>query len=224
MLRRMREEVLPELPKKTRRFLQVQVDTRGIPEWRAKLDSMTDEEVLTECGSEGTLSEVRRLLAERKVSALLQLISDFEESAEPLIVFSYHRGPIELLGARASWACITGGTPDSERSSTVRAFQAGKLKGIAGTIGAMGVGVTLTHASNVVFVDRDFVPANNLQAEDRASRIGQLRAVLITIFMTDHPVDLRVRDVLARKERLLESMQLADGDVPSEVKFQVRAE
>jgi len=223
MLRRMRDEVLPELPKKTRRFLQVEIDMKGLPVWNQKLESMNDEEVLAACAPEGSLSEVRRLLAERKISSLLQLVSDFEESSEPVIVFSYHRAPIEQLGSRPGWACITGGTPDGERATHVRAFQAGKLRGIAGTIGAMGVGVTLTRAANEIFLDRDFVPANNLQAEDRAARIGQERAVFVTILMTDHPVDLRVRDVLARKERLLESMQLGDGEVAAEVQFQAKA-
>lgn len=223
MLRRMREEVLPELPKKTRRFLQIEIDERGLPPWGAeKLAGMTDDEVLAECAPEGSLSTVRKLLAERKMPALLQLVDDFEEQEEPVIVFSYHRDPVEQLGARKGWAAITGGTPDVERAQIVRDFQEGKLKGIAGTIGAMGVGVTLTRASNVIFLDRDFVPANNLQGEDRAARIGQKRAVLITILMTMNAVDLRVRDVLERKERLLESMQLSDGDVPAEATFQKR--
>lgn len=224
MLRRMREEVLPELPKKTRRFLQVEIDERGLPAWGAeKLAGMTDDEVLAECAPEGSLSTVRKLLAERKLPALLQLVDDFEEQDEPVIVFSYHRGPIEQLAARKGWATITGSTPDTERARFVRDFQDGKFKGIAGTIGAMGVGVTLTRASNVIFLDRDFVPANNLQGEDRAARIGQKRAVLVTILMTMNAVDLRVRDVLERKERLLESMQLSDGDVPTEASFQKKA-
>ena len=221
MLRRMRQQVLPELPKKTRRFLQVEIDERGLPHWgtKADLDKFSDDRVLAECGPDGTLSTVRMKLAERKLDVMMQLASEYEETDEPVIAFSYHRGPIEALGARKGWGCITGSTPDRERALLVAAFQAGDLKGIAGTIGAMGVGVTLTKAANVLFLDRDFVPANNLQGEDRALRIGQKRAVVITILMTNHPVDLRVRDVLEKKERMLEAMELADEDVKAEVRF-----
>lgn len=208
MLRRMRADVLPELPPKTRRFLDVRYDPKGIPAWGPELSGMGDDDVLAACAPEGSLSTVRMMLAERKLPALLDLIVDYEEAREPVIVFSYHRGPIEQLGKRAGWSCITGSTSDRDRGALIAAFQEGKLKGLAGTIGAMGVGATLTRSSNVIFLDRDFVPANNLQGEDRAMRIGQLRAVTITILVTSHPVDLRVRDVLTRKERLLESMQL----------------
>ena len=211
MLRRMRAEVLPELPPKTRRFLEVRYDPKGIPAWGPEISDMGDDEVLAACAPEGSLSTVRMMLADRKLPALLDLLVDYEEAREPVIVFSYHRGPVVKLGERSGWACITGSTSDRDRASLIAAFQEGKLKGLAGTIGAMGVGATLTRSSNVIFLDRDFVPANNLQGEDRAMRIGQLRAVTITILVTSHPVDLRVRDVLIRKERLLESMQLSGG-------------
>lgn len=221
MLRRMRGEVLPELPKKTRRFLEIEVDERGLPSWgkAEQLARMSDDEVLAECAPERTLSSVRRELALRKMGALEALVEEHEEEREPIVVFSYHREPVEKLGARSGWACITGSTPARERTDIVSAFQAKKLKGVAGTTGAMGVGVTLTAAASVAFLDRDFVPAQNLQCEDRLARIGQTRGVLVTIFQSRHPVDLRVRDVLAKKERLLESLNLGKEEVASEVTF-----
>jgi len=221
MLRRMRAEVLPELPKKTRRFLEVKVDERGLPTWGSAEDlrRMSDDEVLAECAPDRTLSSVRRELALRKLDALIQIVESYEEERELIVIFSYHREPVEQLGQRPGWACITGSTPAHERTEFVSAFQAGKLKGIAGTIGAMGVGVTLTASANVAFLDRDFVPANNLQGEDRVVRIGQNRGVLVTIIQTSHAVDLRVRDALERKTRLLESLELGETEVASRVEF-----
>jgi SNF2 family DNA or RNA helicase len=221
MLRRMRADVLPDLPRKTRRFLDVEVDERGLPSWGKPDDlaRMSDDQVLAECAPERSLSSVRRELALRKVASLLALVEEHEEEGEPIVVFSYHRTPVEQLGARPGWACITGSTPAHERTAIVAAFQAGKLKGVAGTTGAMGVGVTLTAAASVAFLDRDFVPAQNLQCEDRLARIGQTRGVIVTIFQSRHPVDLRVRDVLLRKERLLESLALGEEEVASEVAF-----
>jgi len=222
MLRRMRVDVLPELPKKTRRFLNVEVEDAGLPSWGRPEDlaAMNDDEVLAACAPERPLSSLRRELALRRMKSLIAIVEEHEEESEPVVVFSYHKEPMEQLGARPGWACITGETLGSERTKMVEAFQAGKLKGIAGTIGAMGVGVTLTAAASVVFLDRDYVPANNLQAEDRLARITQRRAVLVTIFQSDHMVDLRVRDALMRKERLLESMELGEEDVATEVAFE----
>jgi hypothetical protein len=222
MLRRMRSDVLPELPKKRRRFLSVDVDERGLPPvslGAGDLARMTDDEVLAACGPEKPLSSIRRELALRRMTSLLEIVEEHEEEEQPMVAFSYHREPVEQLGARKGWGCITGGMPGPERTRIVAEFQAGKLKGIAGTIGAMGVGVTLTAAASVVFLDRDYVPANNLQAEDRCVRVGQTRGVLVTIFQSNHAVDLRVRDALARKMRLLESLDLGEDEVPSEVSF-----
>jgi hypothetical protein len=222
MLRRMRADVLPELPKKTRRFIDVEVDETGLPSWgkREDLLRMSDEEVLAECAAEKSLSWVRKELALRKAPALGALLEEYEEEGEPVVVFSYHREPVQNLGSRPGWRCITGETPAHERTAIVELFQGGKLKGVAGTIGAMGVGVTLTASASVLFLDRDYVPANNLQAEDRVCRIGQTHdGVVVTVLQTSHMVDLRVRDALTRKERLLESLELGEEEVATEVAF-----
>ena len=82
------------------------------------------------------------------------------------------------------------------------------VRGIAGTVGAMGVGVTLTRAAHAVFVDRPWTPAEEDQAEDRICRIGQERPVMITRLIADHPVDRRVQSVLDKKRRLLKQVEL----------------
>jgi SNF2-related domain/Helicase conserved C-terminal domain len=222
MLRRMRVDVLPDLPVKTRRMMDVEINEREL----SKLVTMTenellhfqewsDEKVLEECAAGGALSTIRKELATLKLETFIGLIKEYETVEEPVIAFSYHRGPIEELGRRKGWVCITGSTSDSDRTAIVERFQRGELRGVAGTIGAMGVGVTLTRSANVMFLDRDFVPANNLQAEDRALRIGQTRGVVVTILNATHPVDQRVAIILERKERLLEAMQLGEEPVMS---------
>lgn len=213
MLRRMRVDVLPDLPVKTRRFIDVDVlgpHLKLDAEMRARLEAWSDAEVLKECEPDGSLSTVRKDLATAKSSAIGPLLEEYETANEPVVVFSYHRDPIIELGRRRGWACITGSTSDRERTALVKSFQAGKLKGLAGTIGAMGVGVTLTASANSIFIDRDYVPANNLQAEDREVRIGQTRGVVVTILNAKHMVDQRVNAILARKEALLEGMELSE--------------
>jgi hypothetical protein len=217
MLRRMRDDVLPDLPKKTRRYVDVAIPKRMLSKDAMLTDNLlllfrewSDDKVLAECAVGGALSMLRKELAALKLETLLKLVREYEENAEPVVAFSYHRDPVEALGARRGWACITGGTPDGERAALVEQFQKGQLRGLAGTIGAMGVGVTLTRAANVLFLDRDFVPANNLQAEDRLVRISQTRGVIVTILNALHPIDERVAIILEKKERLLEAMELSE--------------
>lgn len=149
------------------------------------------------------LSSARAALAKAKIPAMLEIVEEFEEQDEPLIVFSDFRAPIDFLAKREGWAVITGDTPDTERARIQDEFQAGKYKGVACTIKAGGVAITLTRASNVLFVDLNFTPAWNQQAEDRAYRIGQSRGVVITTLVADHPVDRRLFELLASKSRIV---------------------
>jgi SWI/SNF-related matrix-associated actin-dependent regulator 1 of chromatin subfamily A len=220
MLRRMRADVLPDLPVKTRRSIDVKVDHKALSKLVRLTENLllefqnwTDDQVLEECAAGGALSMVRKELAGLKLPTLVDLIKECEQVQEPVIAFSYHRDPIIELGSRKGWAAITGSVADHERTALVERFQKGELRGLAGTIGAMGVGVTLTKSANVMFLDRDFVPANNIQAEDRAVRIGQTRGVLVTVLNALHPIDQRVAIILERKERLLEAMELSEGAV-----------
>ena len=130
-------------------------------------------------------SSLRAKLAESRIPALLEMVEDHEEQGVPLVVFSAHRKPIDTLGKREGWLVITGDTPDKQ--AVARAFQSGQYKGVAVTIQAGGVGLTLTHASNAIFVDRDWNPAQNVQAADRLHRIGQKAdSVLYTHLTADH--------------------------------------
>jgi hypothetical protein len=78
------------------------------------------------------------------------------------------------------------------------------LKGVGLTIRAAGVGLTLTHSSHSLFVDLDWVPTWNTQAEDRIHRIGQdAEKVLITRMVSDHPLDKHVHALLAAKTAMI---------------------
>lgn len=146
-------------------------------------------------------SIVRRELAEAKVGALVQLIEEYEAAGEPVVVFSSHRLPIDVLGKGSGWAAVTGSTPPAQRTELVAKFQAGELRGIAGTIPALGVAVTLTRASHVIFVDQAWNPADNHQAAERLNRIGQDRKVLVRILVADHPIDRGIARILRAKQR-----------------------
>lgn len=101
---------------------------------------------------------------------------------------------------------ITGETSAAQRSAIVEQFQQGKLFGVAATIKAAGVALTLTRSHNCVFVDRDWTPANNLQAEGRLQRIGQKSNILVTNLVCDHALDIHVTETLMRKQAIIEEV------------------
>ena len=211
MLRREKAEVLKDLPAKRRQDYVVELSAKDLK----ALDKLTAEickrlgttpEGLAQVLRDGVpmfeeMSRARTLLAGAKIPALLALVESYEEQEEPLVVFSAHRAPIDILAGREGWATITGDTKD--KNAVAEAFQRGELRGIACTIGAGGTAVTLTRASNMVMVDLDWTPALNAQAEDRIHRIGTQRPVLITRLVAAHALDERVMEVLAEKQGII---------------------
>ena len=79
---------------------------------------------------------------------------------------------------------------------------------------AGGTGLNLTAATQVVFNDLDWVPANHWQAEDRAYRIGQTRTVNVTYFVARDTIDDFVHAVLETKAALVGA--ILDGEAISE--------
>lgn len=217
-LRRHREDVLPDLPSKIRRDVIVSdldpdvvklcdevlavLEGKGID-----LDEIVNQ--VEQSRIVGVifemLSRVRSMLATAKIEALQELVETFEESDEPLVVACYHKAPVEAIAAREGWGLITGDVPADERGRLVQAFQAGRLRGLAGTIGAMGTGVTLTHAHHMILVDLAWTPALNSQMEDRICRIGQDRGCIIHRMIADHALDRRVIELLTAKQAIIES-------------------
>lgn len=227
-LRRRKVDVLTDLPAKTYRSLPATIDRATarlcdevlaeiMPKPKRKKKKGAEQEQPTlnpESAVETVLSAVnaisfermsavRAALAQAKIPAMLEVIENYEKQDEPLVVFSAYRAPIDILAQREGWAAITGDTSNDSRTDIVRRFQAGELRGVACTIRAGGVAITLTRASNVLRVDREWNPALNVQAEDRCYRIGQRSAVLVTDLVARHPLDSALANCLARKERLI---------------------
>jgi len=151
-------------------------------------------------------SGIRASLAAAKTPAAIKVVEEFEARGEPLIVFSAHRSPVDAIGTRPGWARIYGGTPAEERADIVAKFQNGELAGVALTIGAGGVGLTLTRASNVLFVDQAWRPCDNLQAEDRIYRIGQRASEVNVIkLLIDHELEIHIAQLLEIKQRWIEA-------------------
>jgi len=205
-LARKRADVLPELPNKI--YTDIQIDIT--PEIKEDLDTLAievdDDITSNRLPAFNKFSTVRNKIAKSRIPSLLEYVESCEEQETPLVVFSAHVAPLDMLRVRAFWGVIDGSTPPEERQRIVEDFQNGKLNGVACTIGAGGVGLTLTRAWKVLFVDLDWVPANNWQAEDRVARIGQKsKKVEIVRFTSRHELDQRIHDILTTKRELIEA-------------------
>lgn len=153
----------------------------------------------------GDMAEARRVIATAKIPAALEVVRRFEDEGLPLVVATAHRDVAEAIGKREGWGCISGGDDAEERTEVIARFQAGELRGVAFTIRAGGAGVTLTAASTILFVDRDWTAAANLQAEDRIHRIGQTMPCTVMSLVGDCWIDQHVEALVNSKARLMTS-------------------
>lgn len=225
MLRRLKSEVLKDLPTKSYKTIEISdlgkafndrlnalmlkaAIEQGVVEESVSVKNINIEEVISkleinDLPNFNDFSKVRALLAEAKIPAMLEIIESYEESDTPLIVFSAHQAPIKELENREGWKIITGETDNEVRQNIVNDFQNGKLKGVGLTIKTGGVGFTLTRASNALFVDFDWTPGMNIQAEDRLVRIGATsNKVLFTRLVSSHPLDIHIQNLIEYKMEL----------------------
>lgn len=205
MLRRLREEVNIQLPSKMYVEIQVEIPNK----LRKALDNVWEVYKKSsyyendELPSFDQLSKEKEALAKSKIPVLKQVIEDFESKDILPIVFSAHQAPVDELGKKKKWNVIKGTATSTQKHKIKDEFQSGKLKGLAATIKAAGTGLTLTNASHVIFNDLDWVPANNVQAEDRVCRIGQKEEnVVIYHLVADHPLDRHIRKLILKKMAL----------------------
>jgi hypothetical protein len=216
-LRRERSQVLPELPQKMWQTIPVDIDQTARKLCDEAEDFLRSEGIdLRGVVSAAQLSRInplafkkiaaaRAALASTKIPAMLEIVESYEEQSEPLVVFSAHRAPIDLLGRRAGWAVITGDEDADERTAIAAAFQRGELKGVGLTIKAGGIAITLTRSAHALFVDSEWNPGLNDQAEDRICRIGQSRGCIIRKLVANHPLDARVEAILTEKRSVIDA-------------------
>lgn len=139
-----------------------------------------------------------------KVEALLEILA--ERPGEPVVCFAPSKQLVELAGAAAKKAglrvgYVVGGQSAKDRTAAVDGFQAGELDLICVTTGAGGVGITLTRARTVVFLQRPWSLVEALQAEDRCHRIGseQHDSIEVIDIVARNTVDSRIRGVLRER-------------------------
>jgi SNF2 family DNA or RNA helicase len=172
-----------------------------------------DVTTVTEQGADGEDHDhvqVRLKAPSWKVDALLEVLA--ERPDEQVVAFAPSRQLMMLAGQQAEAAgyqvgYVVGGQSMKERTETVEAFQKGKLGLLCATTAAGGVGLTLTAARTVVFLQRPWSLVDATQAEDRCHRIGSEihDSIEVIDIVATNTIDARVRGVLYDK-----AGQLAD--------------
>jgi SWI/SNF-related matrix-associated actin-dependent regulator 1 of chromatin subfamily A len=227
-IRRLKKEVLDELPDKIRTMHTVKPSKKQLTNYNALHQSWIQEyEYHLMSGSTpkgfvlNMLTDLRHECGKIKVESAVEWLTEYREiTGKPVVVFAHHqdvlKGIWDALGnSKEQWRCgvINGQVSASDRQIRVEAFQAGKLDVLLCSTVAAKEGITLTAADTVLFVEREWTPAWEEQAEDRVNRIGQdsnsVHAVFLTVAGT---IDEKFNAVVEAKREVIKSI-LDGGDL-----------
>ena len=218
MIRRLKKDVLKELPPKQRIVVPMQIS-----ESDRKLYDEADRE-LEEAISSGEklpllkVSALRQAIFQAKSKSIIQWIKDYLTVNGKLVVFVYHKKAFDLLTNEFEKICvgINGATPNNQRQVNVDKFQNDdKIKLFVGQIKACNAGLTLTASSATCFVEFGSTPSMHEQAEDRVHRIGQEADCVMAYYLViDDSVDIDCMNTLnIRNTDIKKVMDNQDGDI-----------
>lgn len=158
-----------------------------------------------------------------KIDTLMEVLDELGD--KPVVVAAESRQLIELACARLdkrkiTWRSITGGQTESQRDQAKTDFMEGRARVMLFTIKAGGVGLTLTIADTIVFLQRSWSMLENRQAEDRIHRIGSERHENVTIIDLVAPGTVEESQILS----LYEKSERLEEIVRDRARFQAEAE
>lgn len=205
MLRRTKQEVLPDLPDKRYKDVPIEIDAKVLAEVLAISPEAVKHAIDSGAGALGVpghLASVMHSIGMSKVVGAVEYVSTL---GVPTVVFANHKNVIKgivegLTKEGLLVASIVGETSASLRQEIVDQFQAGELDVVVGNLIAASTGITLTRSSDVVFVEYPWSPATLQQASDRVHRIGQKNTVLIHNLIAEGSFDQLILDNISRKE------------------------
>ena len=188
MIRRLKRDVLKDLPNKHRSQLHMDMNARDtyemIPlfdEWKKlnqaipKMQPCSKAVQAADFRRKCIINEIFGLTAEAKCNVMKTLVKDVMDTGIQFLVFCYHKSLMNAIEEACDGKAmrIDGDTPTEKRHQYVKDFQAGKYQVAVLSMLAAGTGITLTAASHVIFAELYWVPGVLMQSEDRVHRIGQ---------------------------------------------------
>ena len=234
MIRRLKKEVLKELPPKYRQVIEIPPNGNSaivarerarMAEIEARLEDLKVAVELAKISDDpkayadavknlrsavmvsfDEMSRVRHETALAKVPDVVTFLKD-AVSNHKVVVFAHHRDVIEQIKDAFGDAAVIlyGGMSEKVKNENIDKFQNDdNVKLFVGSIKAAGVAITLTAASHVVFAELDWVPGNMTQAEDRCHRIGQTDNVLVQHLVLEGSLDAHMAYKLVEKQEVID--------------------
>ena len=214
MVRRLKEQVLHELPSKQWNLfpLEATADVRRALKhegWERaeKLYEMDPDEFHGAAPIDGAVSTARRLLGEAKAPQVAVYVRELlEEGADKVVVSAWHLSVLAYLKEQLKdlgLVYMDGSTSATRKQRVVDAFRGDLgVRVILGQMMPLGEGWDLEVAQDVVLAEPDWVPGKNDQMLDRVHRLGQTGSyVLGHLPVVPGTLDERIVSTAIRKDK-----------------------
>ena len=243
VLRRIKADVLDDLPPRTEVTLHVEMSSEEAALYEAlrqravqDLEALARKESESEFGGHrlqvlAHLTRLRlaccnpRLVRPKggppssKLETFATTLDELRQSRHKVLVFSQfvrHLKLIEehLVECGIPYQYLDGSTPAKARAERIAAFQGGEGDAFLISLKAGGVGLNLTAADYVIHMDPWWNPAVEDQASDRAHRIGQTRPVTVYRLVTKGTIEEQIVQLHHRKRELADRL-LEGAEAPA---------
>lgn len=232
LLRRMKEDVLSELPEKIEEMTSVELlpDQKKLyAAYLAKLRHDTlkhlDKATLRKNRIKilAGLTRLRQICchpslfvdgyqgSSAKFEHLMQIVEESKDAGRRVLIFSQFTKMLHLIGNRLSnqgfsFYYLDGQTPSEERIHLCNQFNAGGRDVFLISLKAGGTGLNLTGADTVILYDTWWNPAVEEQAADRAHRIGQQNTVQVIKLVARGTIEEKINELQEKKKHLIEEI------------------
>lgn len=212
MVRRLKSDVLTELPSKRRQRIQIQADAGAVLALANLKDQLKKARDRDPQVKHRLLMQLYVETCHAKIAPVCEYVLDLLQGGCKFLIFGHHMAMLDALeeavrGRNVKYIRIDGSVKAAERHRQVKEFQADEQVRVA-ILGLMaaGVGITLTAASTVVFAELHWTPGVLIQAEDRAHRIGQKSSVNIHYLIARETVDDVIWPSVSHKVQVVSTM------------------
>ena len=232
MLRRLKREVLNELPEKLENTLIAELTEEQKKIYMAFMQEIKGEikKDIEEYGFErsqirilAALTRLRQVCCHPslfienyqggsgKMQLLDEILQESLDGGHRILLFSQFTSMLKLIKSKLTedkidYLYLDGSTPASERGYLVNSFNEGVGKVFLISLKAGGIGLNLTGADTVIHFDPWWNPAVEDQATDRTYRIGQKKSVYVMKLVTRGTIEEKILKLQERKKELIDAV------------------
>ncbi len=225
MLRRLKKDVLRELPPKLEMVRRIPMSLEEQRVYHASA-ARARQNLTADSGKLqilAALTELRQICCaprlcfsnydgpDSKLDAAMELCAGMVENGHQILLFSQFTSMLDIIRPRLeelgiSSLTLQGSTPKEKRAQLVRSFNDGEASVFLISLKAGGTGLNLTAADVVIHYDPWWNTAVQNQATDRAHRIGQRQSVQVYKLIAQGTVEERILELQERKASLLDAV------------------